>query len=202
MRVPCLQTGAALTPDCQKLLQGLKPEVFILSQTAPPFQHQLPSFTLGTHTNLWFLPNPARARSLLPHTPREVSWCLGETHPLLTGREWGLSPNVSLEFLKRFSSVKERKANLWVAEHCLEKFCSLLLSLSPRFFPANDGHMHIYETIICLHFLSASLLLCSELPWQSYPKSVLREDESSLLSVPTNMKIGGISDFSDIFLVF
>lgn len=51
-------------------------------------------------------------------------------------------------------------------------------------------------------FKQPSLLLCSELPWQSYPKSVLREDESSLLSVPTNMKIGGVSDFSDIFLVF
>lgn len=90
------------------------------------------------------------------------------------------------------TSVRERKANLWVAEHYLENFCSLWRSLSPRFFPANDGHMHIYETIIYLWFLPASLLLCSELPWQSYPKSVLREDESSLLSVPMNMKIGGV----------
>lgn len=125
----------------------------------------------------------------------------GDTSPL-TGSEWGLSPDVSLGFLRCFSSVRERNANLWVAQHRLEKFCFLLLSLSPRFFPANDGHMHIWETIIYLYFLSPSLLLCSELSQQSCPKSMLREDESSLLSVPTNMKIGGVLDFSNIFLAF
>lgn len=113
-----------------------------LSQNAPPCQHQLPSLTLT--------PKPAfgssqihQDQSLLPH-PQRSELVFGDTHPLFIGSV----PRV----LKCFSSVRERKANPWVAEHCLEKFCSLILSLSPKFFPANDGHMHMCEIIIYLYF--------------------------------------------------
>lgn len=132
-------------------------------QSAPPLQHQLPWLTLSTQTNLWFLQTHQGQAPAATHT-KESELVLGADTSPLTGREWGPSPDVSLRFLKCFSSVRERNANLWVAQHRLEKFCFLLLSLSPRFFPANDGHMHICETNIYLYFLSSSLLLCSDCP--------------------------------------
>lgn len=91
------------------------------------------------------------------------------------------------------------KENLWAANCCLHNSLPPHLLLL-KFFLLNDGYMYImYMTIMCIDlFFSGDL----NRPSKAHPKSRLKQDESSLLSMPENMKMRGFSNFSDTFLFF
>lgn len=88
-----------------------------------------------------------------------------------------------------------------MADCCLEKHGFLhLLSLNPKFFPVNDGHIYMMVIYIVTYICIFGALNC---PSKANLKSTLKEDESSFfLSMLENMKTRGFSNFSDVFHFF